>query len=60
MIIAGAITATARQGANKISFQGRLSSHKKLAPGRYTITIIAVGARRQRSVAQSLRFSIVS
>jgi hypothetical protein len=60
LIESGAVTAAGHQGADSISFQGQLSPHKKLALGRYTITIVAANAQRQRSDAQSLSFSIVS
>jgi hypothetical protein len=38
---AGSITFSAHSGTNKLTFAGRLSSHKKLKPGRYRLTITA-------------------
>jgi hypothetical protein len=49
----GTITLTGRAGTDKISFQGRVSKHKKLGPGTYTLTITASnssGKSRGRSV----------
>jgi hypothetical protein len=38
---AGTITLAGHAGTDKINFQGRLSKHKKLKPGTYTLTITA-------------------
>jgi hypothetical protein len=38
---AGTLTLTGHAGTDKISFQGRLSKKRKLAPGVYTLTITA-------------------
>ena len=54
----GTLTYTAGAGAHKLRFQGRLSKHKKLPPGRYTLTITATNAAGQRATAK-LNFTIV-
>jgi hypothetical protein len=49
----GTITLNGRPGTDKISFQGRVSKHKKLGAGTYTLTITATnssGKSRGRSV----------
>jgi hypothetical protein len=50
----GTLSKQAPAGQDKISFQGRVSSRRKLAFGSYTVTIAAVGAK-----PSSLRFTIV-
>jgi hypothetical protein len=54
----GVLTLTGHGGVNKVSFQGRLSSTRTLAPGRYTVLISASNAGG-RSRASSLSFRIV-
>ena len=56
---AGALTLAARTGANSVVFQGRISAHRTLAVGHYTLTITATNAAGVRSAAQSLSFTIV-
>ncbi len=49
----GTISLTGHAGTDKVSFQGRISKHKKLGPGTYTLTITASnssGKSRGRSV----------
>jgi hypothetical protein len=50
----------AAEGANSVVFQGRVSSRKKLAVGRYTLTITATNSYGVSSAAQSLSFTIVN
>jgi hypothetical protein len=45
-------------GINRLHFQGRISPHRKLAPGRYTVVITAT-AHGRRSARAFLRFVIV-
>jgi hypothetical protein len=45
-------------GAHKVRFAGRLSKHKKLKPGRYTLVITATNAAGQRATAHRT-FTIV-
>jgi hypothetical protein len=52
---AGTLTLTGRAGANKVTFQGRLSRSKKLKPGRYTVTVTAPSAK-----PRSLTFTIAN
>ena len=55
----GALTMSGHPGANKVSFQGRITRSKKLGPGRYTLTIGATSAAGLHSAAQTLSFTIV-
>jgi hypothetical protein len=50
---------TGHAGANTVRFQGRISSHQKLRPGRYTLVITATNSAGQRSSPHSLTFTIV-
>jgi hypothetical protein len=43
----GTITFTAHAGTNKVAFQGRISSSKKLPPGTYTLIITAANVAGQ-------------
>jgi hypothetical protein len=56
---AGVLTFTAHGGANKVAFQGRISSAEKLRPGRYTLVITATNSAGVRSAPKSLSFAIV-
>jgi hypothetical protein len=47
-------------GTDKLTFQGRISSRVKLAPGSYTVTATATNASGSASAAKSLSFTIVS
>jgi hypothetical protein len=58
-LTAGTLSLRARLGADKVRFQGRVSSAKKLKPGRYTVAITATNAAGQRSSAHTLSFTIV-
>jgi hypothetical protein len=59
-LVAGALTLGGHAGTDKVAFQGRLTRSRKLAPGSYTVTIVAADAAGRRSQARSLRFTIVS
>jgi hypothetical protein len=48
-----------KAGTRKVAFDGRISKRKKLAPGRYTVTISAV-AQGNRARKHTLTFTIVS
>jgi hypothetical protein len=52
------VTAEAGGGNRRISFQGRLSRHKTLKPGRYSVTITATNASGHAS-AKAMAFTIV-
>jgi PKD domain len=58
-VTAGTLSFTGRAGTNKVSFQGRVSSAKRLEPGKYALVMTATNAAGQRSNASSLRFTIV-
>ncbi len=54
----GALTINGHAGANRLAFQGRISSSRKLRPGTYTLVITAVGPEG-RAKSQPLTFTIV-
>jgi streptogramin lyase len=58
-VVRGMLALAAHAGSDRIVFQGRLSRSRKLAPGGYTVTFVAVNAAGQRSQPRSLRFTIV-
>ena len=58
-VSAGTLPFAGHSGVNKVSFQGRLSRSKRLAPGRYTLTITASNATGT-SAPTSLVFTIVT
>lgn len=55
----GAISLAAHAGANKILFQGRLSSARKLRPGTYTVLVTAGNAAGQRSATSRLTTTVL-
>jgi hypothetical protein len=59
-VTAGSLSLAGRKGNEMISFQGRLSKTKKLAPGNYTVIFTASNTARQTSPPQQLRFTVVS
>lgn len=46
-------------GTNRVAFQGRISKHKRLAPGAYVMAISATNASGQPAHMMGLRFTIV-
>jgi hypothetical protein len=56
----GTLSLPAASGANKITFQGRLSTKHRLATGQFTVTITATNASQATSVPKKLSFTIVS
>lgn len=56
---AGGLTFAGHSGTNKVKFQGRISSAKKLEPGRYTLVITATDPAGAHSAPRSLSFTIV-
>jgi IPT/TIG domain len=59
-VSAGSLPVSAHAGANRVRFQGRVSSAKTLQPGAYGVTIVARDSRGQQSPPQALTFTIVS
>jgi hypothetical protein len=55
----GTLSFTGHSGTNRVTFQGRISSSKKLQPGSYTLVITATNTAG-RSSPQRLSFTIVS
>ncbi|HEY7933133.1 MAG TPA: hypothetical protein VID48_04840 [Solirubrobacteraceae bacterium] len=56
---AGELRLAAHVGHSTVTFQGRLSSSRKLSPGRYTVTISA-GSSGRSSAPKSLSFTILA
>ena len=55
----GTLSLAGHAGLDKLSFQGRISRSRKLAPGRYALALTATNAAGQRSRPATLRFKIV-
>jgi hypothetical protein len=55
---AGTFTLSGHAGTDKVSFQGRVSKHKKLAPGTYVLTIAASNASG-KSRGRTVTFTVV-
>ena len=51
---------SAHSGANKVSFQGRISRTRKLRPGDYKLIITAINAEGAHSAPESLSFTIAA
>jgi YVTN family beta-propeller protein len=58
-LAAGTLSFGGHTGANTVSFQGRISSSRRLVPGRYTLIITATNSAGVRSAPASLSFTIV-
>jgi hypothetical protein len=58
-VMAGTLAFIGHAGINKVIFQGRISSSKKLKPGTYTLTVTATNSAGVHSAPVSLRFTIV-
>jgi N-acetylneuraminic acid mutarotase len=58
-VLRGKLTFTGRQGHNRVRFDGRLSGWRSLASGRYTLSVDATNAVRQRAKTRRLTFTIV-
>jgi uncharacterized repeat protein (TIGR01451 family) len=56
---AGSLTVRGHPGKNKLRFQGRLSRHKTLKPGRYRVTLRAADRFGNRSAAKKLSFTLL-
>ncbi len=56
---AASLSLAGHGGANKLLFQGRISAKRKLALGRYTLTLTGVNTYGVRSAPVSLSFTIV-
>ena len=56
-VVAGTLVFTGHAGVNRVFFDGRLSRHHRLSPGRYELTITAVDASGSSS-PRSLGFTI--
>jgi streptogramin lyase len=56
-LTAGTLSFTGHAGANKVSFEGRISASRKLRPGSYTLAIVA-SASGKHSAPATLRFTV--
>lgn len=56
----GALSYAVTAGRHKLSFEGRISGHRRLEPGRYTVTISATSAAGLRSQPRRLSFTILA
>lgn len=57
---AGALTLPGHSGSDSISFGGRISAHRRLAPGSYAVKFVATSAKGQESAPRTLKFKIKS
>ena len=55
----GTLVFTAHSGTDRIFFDGRISSLRRLAAGRFTVALTAMNAAHQRSTPTRLSFVIV-
>jgi hypothetical protein len=59
LVSAGALRLNGRTGANRVTFQGRLSRTRRLRPGKYAVVVQAANSAGQRATSKRLRFTIV-
>lgn len=59
LFTAGTLTLSAHTGANRLSFDGVIAKHKRLAPGDYELRLTAF-ASSQQSTPSKLHFAIAS
>ena len=45
-------------GSNRVTFQGRVSTTRRLAPGRYALLVTATNAAAEKSIPRGLAFTI--
>lgn len=57
--VAGSLGLSAHQGTSRIHFAGRLTRKRKLAPGRYVLTLTATNPAGQQISSRPLSFTIV-
>ncbi len=55
----GGLSLSARQGSNRISFDGRISAGSLLAPGSYEVLLIAENSSGRSASTKALQFTIV-
>ena len=55
----GALSFGATSGAHRLSFQGRMSRHRRLPSGHYKLVITATATNGRQSAARRLSFTIV-
>ena len=55
----GTLSVNAHAGLNRVRFQGRLSKHRTLRPGRYALAITATDAAGKRSAPKTTVFTLL-
>jgi hypothetical protein len=55
----GSLSIDAHTGLNRVLFRGKLSNHKTLRPGRYTLTITTVDRTGMRSAPRTASFKVL-
>jgi hypothetical protein len=58
-VSAGRLSFAGKLGSNSVRFQGRISRHKRLRPGRYKLVVTATTPAGGTSIARSISFTIV-
>ena len=58
-VVAGSLSSSAHAGTNKVRFEGRISKHRKLAPGSYTLLVLATASGKS-SATRTLHFTIAA
>ena len=58
-LVVGALSVKAHRGHNRISFAGVIPHARRLAPGRYAVTILAANIAGRRSAPRTLNFTII-
>ncbi|MGZ4250670.1 MAG: choice-of-anchor Q domain-containing protein [Solirubrobacteraceae bacterium] len=58
-VVGGRLAFAGHSGANAVRFDGRLSRHRRLQPGRWTLVITATAPAGLRSTPRRLSFTIV-
>jgi hypothetical protein len=56
----GTFSVNAHAGLNRVPFQGRLSKHRTLRPGRYELRITATDAAGKRSTPRTASFTVLA
>jgi hypothetical protein len=58
-LAAGTLTFAGHPGTDAVSFQGRISRHRRLRPGPYTVSVTATDSAGRHSKPRRLAFTIV-
>jgi hypothetical protein len=58
-VVRGTLTVPGRAGTNRLRFQGRISSRRRLALGTYTVRVSARDAAGNVSATRTFRITLV-